>query len=46
MLAITRLLLGDTAAYMAGPEAAVGFLHRMRWGQPSLALDLMEEFRR
>jgi len=31
---------------MAGLDAAVGFLHRMRWGRPCLALDLMEEFRR
>lgn len=29
----------------AGLDAAVGFLHRARWGRPSLALDLMEEFR-
>lgn len=28
-----------------GLDAAVGFLHRARWGRPSLALDLMEEFR-
>ena len=27
------------------PDAAVGFLHRDRPGRPSLALDLMEEFR-
>ena len=26
----------------AGLDAAVGFLHRARWGRPSLALDLME----
>jgi CRISP-associated protein Cas1 len=30
----------------AGLDAAVGFLHRARWGRPCLALDLMEEFRR
>ncbi|HLI39919.1 MAG TPA: CRISPR-associated endonuclease Cas1 [Streptosporangiaceae bacterium] len=30
---------------MAGLDAAVGFLHRARWGRPCLALDLMEEFR-
>jgi CRISPR-associated protein Cas1 len=29
----------------AGLDAAVGFLHRARWGRPCLALDLMEEFR-
>ena len=29
----------------AGLDSAVGFLHRARWGRPSLALDLMEEFR-
>lgn len=29
----------------AGLDASVGFLHRARWGRPSLALDLMEEFR-
>ena len=29
----------------AGLDTAVGFLHRARWGRPSLALDLMEEFR-
>lgn len=28
-----------------GLDASVGFLHRARWGRPSLALDLMEEFR-
>jgi CRISPR-associated protein Cas1 len=33
------------ALEMAGLDAAVGFLHRARWGRPSLALDLMEEFR-
>lgn len=29
----------------AGLDSAVGFLHRARWGRPSLALDLMEELR-
>ena len=33
------------ALEMAGLDAAVGFLHRARWGRPCLALDLMEEFR-
>jgi CRISP-associated protein Cas1 len=33
------------ALEMAGLDAAVGFLHRARWGRPSLALDLIEEFR-
>lgn len=28
-----------------GLDAAVGFVHRARWGRPSLALDLMEELR-
>jgi CRISP-associated protein Cas1 len=30
---------------MSGLDAAVGFLHRARWGRPCLALDLIEEFR-
>ncbi len=29
----------------AGLDPYVGFLHRFRYGRPSLALDLMEEFR-
>lgn len=33
------------ACAAAGLDAAVGFLHRDRPGRPSLALDLMEEFR-
>jgi CRISPR-associated protein Cas1 len=33
------------AAEAAGLDPMVGFLHRHRWGRPSLALDLMEEFR-
>ncbi len=33
------------ALEMAGLDAAVGFLHRARWGRPCLALDLIEEFR-
>lgn len=33
------------ACEAAGLDAAVGFLHRDRPGRPSLALDLMEEFR-
>jgi CRISP-associated protein Cas1 len=33
------------ALEISGLDAAVGFLHRARWGRPSLALDLMEEFR-
>jgi CRISPR-associated protein Cas1 len=33
------------ACEVAGLDAAVGFLHRDRPGRPSLALDLMEEFR-
>jgi CRISPR-associated protein Cas1 len=33
------------AVEAAGLDPMVGFLHRHRWGRPSLALDLMEEFR-
>ena len=33
------------AAGAAGLDPTVGLLHRHRWGRPSLALDLMEEFR-
>jgi CRISPR-associated protein Cas1 len=29
----------------AGLDPSVGFLHQARWGRPSLALDLMEEYR-
>jgi CRISPR-associated protein Cas1 len=41
------LLAHDMAAALAtvGLDPAVGFLHRDRPGRPSLALDLMEEFR-
>jgi CRISP-associated protein Cas1 len=42
----TLLVQEATAALeSAGLDSAVGFLHRARWGRPSLALDLMEEFR-
>ncbi len=34
-----------SACEATGLDAAVGFLHRDRTGRPSLALDLMEEFR-
>ena len=34
-----------SASEAAGLDPAVGFLHRERPGRPSLALDLMEEFR-
>jgi CRISPR-associated protein Cas1 len=34
-----------SAAAVAGLDPAVGFLHQARWGRPSLALDMMEEFR-
>ncbi|MGW2476586.1 CRISPR-associated endonuclease Cas1 [Streptomyces sp. NPDC001665] len=34
-----------TAVELAGLDPGVGFLHEMRRGRPSLALDLMEEFR-
>lgn len=41
------LLLHDcrSALETVGLDPAVGFLHRLRPGRPSLALDLMEEFR-
>jgi len=41
------LLLADCAAALAGVglDANVGYLHSDRPGKPSLALDLMEEFR-
>lgn len=41
------LLTHDTVAALeaVGLDPAVGFLHRDRPGRPSLALDLMEEFR-
>ncbi len=34
-----------TALHRVGLDVGVGFLHRPRHGRPSLALDLMEEFR-
>ncbi|MGW0084535.1 CRISPR-associated endonuclease Cas1 [Streptomyces sp. NPDC003393] len=34
-----------TAVEVAGLDPGVGFLHEMRRGRPSLALDLIEEFR-
>ncbi|HUY48722.1 MAG TPA: CRISPR-associated endonuclease Cas1 [Streptosporangiaceae bacterium] len=34
-----------TALAAAGLDPAVGFLHQARWGRPSLALDLIEEYR-
>ena len=41
------LLLADCTAALAGAglDPSVGFLHADRPGKPSLALDLMEEFR-
>ena len=41
------LLVGDVrgALEAVGLDPQVGFLHRLRPGRPSLALDLMEEFR-
>jgi CRISPR-associated protein Cas1 len=41
------LLARDAAAAceLAGLDPAVGFLHELRRGRPSLALDLIEEFR-
>lgn len=34
-----------SAAEQAGLDPDIGFLHSDRWGRPSLALDLMEEWR-
>ena len=48
MLSFGYTLLAQEAVAaleIAGLDAAVGFLHRARWGRPCLALDLMEEFR-
>lgn len=48
LLSFLYALLGHdvrTACEAAGLDPAVGFLHRDRPGRPSLALDLMEEFR-
>lgn len=44
---VYTLLLHDviSALESVGLDPAVGFLHRVRPGRPSLALDLMEEFR-
>lgn len=44
---VASLLVKDTtiAALAAGLDPHVGFLHRPRFGRPSLALDLAEEFR-
>lgn len=44
---VYTLLLTDirSACESTGLDAAVGYLHRDRPGRPSLALDLMEEFR-
>jgi CRISPR-associated protein Cas1 len=41
------LLVGDirSALETTGLDPQVGFLHRIRPGRPSLALDIMEEFR-
>ncbi|MGH3342755.1 MAG: CRISPR-associated endonuclease Cas1 [Carbonactinosporaceae bacterium] len=41
------LLLNEAVAALeaAGLDPSVGFLHQARYGRPSLALDLMEEFR-
>jgi CRISPR-associated endonuclease Cas1/group II intron reverse transcriptase/maturase len=41
------LLVHEAVAALetAGLDPAVGYLHQARWGRPSLALDLMEEFR-
>jgi CRISPR-associated protein Cas1 len=48
LLSFTYSLLAHdcrSALESVGLDAAVGFLHRDRPGRPSLALDLMEEFR-
>jgi CRISPR-associated protein Cas1 len=41
------LLLNDvlTALYLVGFDPYIGFFHSSQYGKPSLALDLMEEFR-
>jgi CRISPR-associated protein Cas1 len=41
------LLVNEAIAVLgvAGLDPAAGFLHQARWGRPSLALDLMAEFR-
>jgi CRISPR-associated protein Cas1 len=48
MLSFTYTLLmhdARSACEVAGPDAAVGFLHCDRPGRPGMALDLMDEFR-
>ena len=35
----------ESALLVAGLDPYVGYLHEVRYGRPSLALDLMEEFR-
>ena len=42
-----RYTVNESVAALStvGLDPAVGFLHQARWGRPSLALDLMEEFR-
>lgn len=44
---VYMLLVGDmrSALETTGLDPQVGFLHRLRPGRPSLALDIMEEFR-
>ena len=48
MLSFGYVLLGDLLAGMLearGLDPALGFFHEPRPGRPSLALDLLEEFR-
>lgn len=48
MLSFGYVLLGNemaSALAAIGLDPYIGFLHRMRYGRSSLALDLMEEFR-
>lgn len=48
MLSFGYVLLSNelfSAISCVGLDPHIGFLHRLRYGRPSLALDLMEEFR-
>ena len=48
LLSFGYALLGNSvegAVYLAGLDPYLGFLHVVDYGRPSLALDLMEEFR-
>jgi CRISPR-associated protein Cas1 len=48
MLSLGYTLLGhqvSSAIHVVGLDPYTGFLHQVRHGRPSLALDMMEEFR-